>query len=490
MAFDTIQFKPMRLDLDRSLCRRTRWKSRTREEKLSEDISNALKTRRGVTTAKKVTRRKKKSINVKRVHKSLKSLYAKSFKTVTMKLGSIAGQAKAIESRINTAIHLLSQTRMMVLRALEYFVMREVHRSDEVCGDDPLDLILDKAHGFTVVRNLITCFLDGISDLSKDNKKSKTKGRRAETANAKQAQELARSIYAGLCGPMGVFAGMKPLKGELKIYVSIAIQELGREIHTMFRTHFKRLPNLIEEKAKQIACQEEDDDDKNEDDDDGEDDMNEGDDDGDDDDKHVFSEGHIRACWKSFSQLPSIVQPVLCPTAGYSDAFLLLSETATIQLLWGDNSPVKRYMEQVCTKKQADKLAKDDYGALVVEIKQSHGAKALASYLKKWFEFCFQSREARSQSRDPPPLPQSPPSRQRYAISNMLRTNGLELQAIAFDTKRRYQSSKWRLYIPDIAAKFPDKEAVEEFEGDQGPAIVVGIDSGEVVPAAFCSLDP
>ncbi|KAF9943986.1 hypothetical protein BGZ65_012871, partial [Modicella reniformis] len=87
------------------------------------------------------------------------------------------------QSRINTAIHLLSQTRMMVLRVLEYFVMREVRRSDEVRGDDPLDPILDKTHGFTLVRNPMTCFLDGIGDLSRDNKKSKTKGRRAETAN-------------------------------------------------------------------------------------------------------------------------------------------------------------------------------------------------------------------------------------------------------------------------------------------------------------------
>ncbi|KAF9947249.1 hypothetical protein BGZ65_008977, partial [Modicella reniformis] len=82
-------------------------------------------------------------------------------------------------------------------------IVREVHRSDEVRGDDPLDLILDKTHGFTVVRILMTCFLDGIGDLSKDIKKSKkseAKGRRAETANAKQAQELARWIYAELVG--------------------------------------------------------------------------------------------------------------------------------------------------------------------------------------------------------------------------------------------------------------------------------------------------
>ncbi|KAF9987488.1 hypothetical protein BGZ65_003375 [Modicella reniformis] len=85
------------------------------------------------------------------------------------------------------------------------------------------------------------------------------------------------------------------------------------------------LPDPIKEEAKQIAGKREDEDNCDEDDgddkDDGDNEDDGDDDDEDEDDKHVFKEGHIRAYGKNFSQLPSSVQPVLCPSAGFSDTF-------------------------------------------------------------------------------------------------------------------------------------------------------------------------
>ncbi|KAF9966915.1 hypothetical protein BGZ65_000203 [Modicella reniformis] len=54
----------------------------------------------GVKSIAKKIPRKKKSISFKRAPKSLKSLYAKSFKTVTMKLSSIASRIKR-STRLN-----------------------------------------------------------------------------------------------------------------------------------------------------------------------------------------------------------------------------------------------------------------------------------------------------------------------------------------------------------------------------------------------------
>src|ERR1700677_1997281 len=83
------------------------------------------------------------------------------------------------------------------------------------------------------------------------------------------------------------------------------------------------------------------------------------------DDKYRFPRGHIMKWWSHLSQLPSEIQPVLCPTAGFSDTFKLLSEVAVIALLWGTaNTPTRRIMDTVCLKKDAQAMADNTYGEL------------------------------------------------------------------------------------------------------------------------------
>ncbi|KAF9992379.1 hypothetical protein BGZ65_012307, partial [Modicella reniformis] len=70
----------------------------------------------------------------------------------------------------------------------------------------------------------------------------------------------------------------------------------------------------------------------------------------------------------TFNQLPTEIRPVFCPTAGFGDVFQMFQETALVVLLWGTgaNHPTRPFLEhKVCTSKEADRMAKNEYGELL-----------------------------------------------------------------------------------------------------------------------------
>ncbi|KAF9921380.1 hypothetical protein BGZ65_010399, partial [Modicella reniformis] len=148
-----------------------------------------------------------------------------------MTLGSITGclrrtttltasEISIIRERLEAATDILNKTRIMIYKSLEFFIL-DTLRSPNEAGDS-LDVILDKTHGDTLVRNLITLILN--------------------CAKAIQARALARSIYDDMCKEL---PDLKPFKGSQDIPLSIPQSELAREILSALRTHFGRLPETI-----------------------------------------------------------------------------------------------------------------------------------------------------------------------------------------------------------------------------------------------------
>ena len=108
---------------------------------------------------------------------------------------------------------------------------------------DPLDLILDQAHGTTLVRNLFALVLNGKVD---------ARGKPAKDPAAMQARELAKSIYIGFCD---VLQGLKPIKDSVGLLSLSKVQaEIAKEMQCAIRTHFNRLPGLIVSKVLIFPC--------------------------------------------------------------------------------------------------------------------------------------------------------------------------------------------------------------------------------------------
>ncbi|KAF8902522.1 hypothetical protein BGZ58_006673, partial [Dissophora ornata] len=93
-----------------------------------------------------------------------------------------------------------------------------------------------------------------------------------------------------------------------------------------------------------------------------------------------------------------------------------------------------------------------------------------------------------------PVLPWHPGLDKYYVPTNMIRTNGLELQVLAFDLQKpkpppsRYKMAETQVNIEDIELKFPSALATRSVFGGRNVK-VVGIDPGEVVSAAVCGIN-
>jgi hypothetical protein len=260
-----------------------------------------------------------------------------------------------------------------------------------------------------------------------------------------------------------------------------------------------------------------------------------GDDDSNDDDpKYKFAAGHISTWWTYFMSLPSEVRPVFTPTAGFGDTFTLFSESGVIPILWGGDErretshPTKAVLEKnVCKRKEAVNYAKDEYGELfrrlfvgdrdmirrdgkkrqtsygrqAITMKQlamdqpeTYGHEALSAY---WNELRIFYKARKNAIACETPCNVSPPVfpqgnfKRRYALSNFLKTEGLQVHVLAFDITKPYLSSKIRVNIQDIERRFPDRQSVvNTFGTNYADCPVVGVDPGEVIAASFCGLDP
>lgn len=75
-------------------------------------------------------------------------------------------------------------------------------------------------------------------------------------------------------------------------------------------------------------------------------------------------------------------------------------------------------------------------------------------------------------------------------MSNMIRTDGLQLQALGYDLRKPHQSKKARVGIRDLTKTFPDRDAIDGVFSEPEKTMVLGCDPGEIVTAAFCAINP
>ncbi|KAG0200674.1 hypothetical protein BGX31_003999, partial [Mortierella sp. GBA43] len=258
--------------------------------------------------------------------KTHKNSFQAAFKTVTLTLGSLSGclrratnlsgsEISDIVARINEAVHILSITRQVVFKALEFFLYKSLNEDQHVVQGqmDPLDLILHKQHGETLVRNLLALVLYG--SISGCGPRS--------TGIALQARKLAKDIYDDL---KEIIPDLNPTNPN-NLPLGIVKADLAVNIRMAIREHFGRLPVLITKKLVKIGSTDvpqleyTDKDGDGEDNEDTDDILIE-------ESKLRFKTGHVKQWWKYYISLPAELRPVFCPTANLKDTFNLFQETA------------------------------------------------------------------------------------------------------------------------------------------------------------------
>ncbi|KAI8345795.1 hypothetical protein B0O80DRAFT_471819, partial [Mortierella sp. GBAus27b] len=291
------------------------------------------------------------------------------------------------------------------------------------------------------------------------------------------------------------------------------------------REHFGRLPVLITKKLVKIGSTDvpqleyTDKDGDGEDNEDTDDILIE-------ESKLRFKTGHVKQWWKYYISLPAELRPVFCSTASLKDTFNLFQETAFVALLWQPGTKTNSALsKKVFGRDEADRLAKEDYGAVIhrlfigdaktiksdptksqttygkrsttmgqlaIDAPDKFGIRPMRDYLDEHFAYLKRRHNpgsTPSAQLTPPPLPNASDS-YRYAISNILQTDGLRVNVTAFDIKRQWVSSNAKIKVPDMETRFPDRSSIKAALGDPKKVTVVGVDPGQIISASFCGLNP
>lgn len=183
-----------------------------------------------------------------------KDAFKRSFKNVTLTMGSLTGcmrratnltslEISAVATRINQAVHILSVTRGLVFRAIEFFLYKSldaVQQGQTAGGQlDPLDMLLHRQHGATLIRNLIVLVLTGTASVA---------GPQAR-GEALRARNIAVGIYHDL---LEILPGLGPTNPQ-NMCLGVAQEDLSVNIHTAIREHFGRLPVLLTKKVRMCS---------------------------------------------------------------------------------------------------------------------------------------------------------------------------------------------------------------------------------------------
>jgi hypothetical protein len=265
--------------------------------------------------------------------------------------------------------------------------------------------------------------------------------------------------------------------------------------------------------------------------DDNDSDNDEDEDDEEEDASIRFSPGHLQHWWTQASRLPPSARPIFCLRKTFKSCFVMFEERSLPQILWGTTkkypNPALESALKIMSAKEAAKMVEDDYGSLVKKlfygdrdkIRQSgsvwqttygkrtttmsdlanansdvYGTVALQAYLTNFFDYISYASLCREQQkpcdRIQPPLP-TDATTDRYALSNIISTNGLRLHTLCFDTTMAHRPRNLFAPIYRIERRFPTLQSIlQEFGVESVDDIDVwGIDPGEVNPASFCRLE-
>ncbi|KAF9082447.1 hypothetical protein BGX23_012457 [Mortierella sp. AD031] len=250
-----------------------------------------------------------------------------------------------------------------------------------------------------------------------------------------------------------------------------------------------------------------------------------------------FQPRHIQSCWSHLMKLPAASRPRFCLQPKMTDSFIDIREEGLMRILWGkDAGQVGQIWsggshthdwakEQVDTSfgnlikmlfignrdtiRLASKQQKT-YGKRTTTMDERAAAHPdiydqgpLARYLTDRINYRLRHNEsisAQSSSSSAtttmalpspslPPLPTPPPGAGvfRYALNNFIRTNGHQLQLLAYELTKNRKAPCHKDFLQRIGNQYLIRQSIMDAFGENMESVVViRIDPGEVVSGAFC----
>lgn len=269
------------------------------------------------------------------------------------------------------------------------------------------------------------------------------------------------------------------------------------------------------------------------------------DDDADDEDprkrskKIVFKPRHILTCWSDLQKLPSTSLPQFCIQPKMTDSFIDIREEGLMRILWGrEAGPVAEiwgggpnslqwaktqvstsfgnlikmlfigdresirtaskqqttYGKRTTTMDERFKEHPDIYGQgpldrYLIDRINYHRVRHNESITTQPPSSSSSSSSAAQPPSNLPSLPTPPrgPGFFRYTLNNFIRTDGHQLQLLAYDLTKNRQASNQKHFLKRVENYCPTRQSIiDTFGEDLDSVVVVGIDPGEVVSGAFC----
>ncbi|KAF8924330.1 hypothetical protein BGZ47_004111, partial [Haplosporangium gracile] len=399
-------------------------------------------------------------------------------------------------STVNSAKHIVY--KLIEMRILQPLLEPGLDWAEDGPGESFLEKILDSEWAERFVQNLLSFVL---------RNSTAPQGRPPTSDKSKDAIVEAISTFnkfkTTLC------PGFKALNSS-DLALSNIIAELAPKICLDLKLHYRRMPETLRTKLSKLSIDcdglpKMDQDDTN-----GPADVDENVNDDDDDalkrsKKIIFKPGHIQLCWRYLLRLSSSSRPRFCPQAKMSDSFVDINEEALVALLWGEKSAQldnvwkdTRYTHQWAAAKQ-----RSSYGEVIKELfigdrdaikearnKQQttygkrtttmmerqeanphiYGQLELARYFTRRINFFREQHNASLTTPTPPlsssstsssssspafvppplPIPPQQPRSYRYALNNYIRTDGQQLQILAYDLTKPRQAPSHKEFLSRI----------------------------------------
>ncbi|KAF9083042.1 hypothetical protein BGX29_003437, partial [Mortierella sp. GBA35] len=394
-----------------------------------------------------------------------------------------------------------------------------------------LEKILDSDWAETVVGNLLSYVLrDSTSARGPIAHKSKSQ---VALAEAVLIFKEFKTLYSG-------FKAVNPSN----IPLGVVIDNLAPKIFLDLKLHYRKLPQTIRTKMEKLAFDPADlPEVEQHAEDNGDDDGTTLEDDADEEDpkkkskKIDFQPRHVQSCCGHLMKLPAASRPRFCLQPKMTDSFIDIREEGLMRILWGkDAGQVGQIWsggshthdwakEQVDTSfgnlikmlfignrntiRLASKQQKT-YGKRTTTMDERAAAHPdiydqgpLARYLTDRINYRLRHNEsisAQSSSSSStttmalpspslPPLPTPPPGAEvfRYALNNFIRTNGHQLQLLAYNLTKNRKAPCYKDFLQRIGNQYPTRQSIMDAFGENMESVVViGIGPGEVVSGTFC----
>ncbi|KAK3846473.1 MAG: hypothetical protein J3R72DRAFT_486735 [Linnemannia gamsii] len=454
-----------------------------------------------------------------------------------------------IVERLDRAVSIVNTAKHLVYKMLEMRIFRELFPSSlqttqgqaTVNGQTPfLEKILDSDWAEILVGNLLSFVLRDSTSV---------RGPTAHKSTSQDARAEAMSVFADFKKLHPGVKAVNPSNIPLSIVIDDLAPKICLDMKLHYRKLPQTIRTKMEKlefDPADLPKVEQDDEDKLGDDsttpDDNSGDVDEADDADDEDPrkkskKIVFQPQHIQSCWRYLMKLPVANRPRFCIQSKMTDSFIDIREEGLMRILWGRDAGQVGLIwsggshthdwakQQVNTSfgniikmlfigdRDTIRLAtkqQTTYGKRTTTMDERatahpniYGQGPLARHLVDRINY-FRNRHNASISAgssssssastmplpsNPPPLPTPPQgaASYRYVLNNFIRTDGHQLQLLAYDLTKNRQAPGCNKFLRRIENQYPTRQSIiDAFGQNLGSMVVIGIDPGEVVSGAFC----